>query len=131
VDLLSLFAPAYFVALPLAAVMALIWWRRHPSEWVFLLGCVSVPIWPRVATYSYVITLPFSLYLMRRFGIAKGLSFSIVTIGPLPWLMRDSGFLPGEQLENYVMFIWVCAAAFLCAYLLVAESRDAVPVEAL
>jgi len=58
-------------------------------------------------------------------------SFSIVTIGPLPWLMRDSGFLPGEQLENYVMFIWVCAAAFLCAYLLVAESRDAVPVEAL
>ncbi len=131
VDLLSLFAPAYFVALPLAAVMALIWWRRHPSEWVFLLGCVSVPIWPRVATYSYVITLPFSLYLMRRFGIAKGVSFSIVTIGPLPWLMRDSGFLPGEQLENYVMFIWVCAAAFLCAYLLVAESRDAVPVEAL
>jgi len=131
VDLMSLFAPAYFVALPLAALFAIVWWRRHPSEWVFLLGCVSVPIWPRVATYSYVITLPFSLYLTRRWGLARGLSFSVVTLGPLPWLVRDSGFLPGEQLENYMMFVWVCLAAFLCAYLLAAESRGEAPEEAL
>ncbi len=129
VDLLSLVPTAYFVALPVAAVFAIFWWRRYPSEWVFMLGCVSVPIWPRVATYSYVITLPFSLYLIRRWGLVRGLGFSVVTIGPLPWLMRDSGFLPGEQLENFVMFVWVCVAAFLCADLLAAESRDESPEE--
>lgn len=130
VDLMTLFAPAYFVALLLAAAMAIVWWRRYPSEWVFLLGCVSVPVWPRVATYSYVITLPFSLYLMRRWG-TKGLLFSVVTIGPLPWLMRDSGILPGEQLENWVMFVWVCVAAFVCAYLLAHPEGDNAHEEAL
>ncbi|MEZ4460679.1 MAG: hypothetical protein R3E66_13315 [bacterium] len=124
VDLLTLAPWALAVMVPASVVGALLVWRRYPSEWVFLLGCVSVPIWPRVATYSYVITLPFSLYLIRRFGWGRGLALSCVTLGPLPWLLRDAGVLPGEQLENWVMYIWCWCAALLCVWCLKRESEE-------
>jgi hypothetical protein len=53
----------------------------------------------------------------------KGAGFSAVTVGPLPWLLRDAGVLPGEQLENWVMFVWVVVAAGVMVRVLVEESR--------
>lgn len=123
VDLLGLYPPLFFVALGVGVALALYLWWRYPSRWLYLLGCVSVPVWPRIATYEYMVTLPVTFFLIRRWGWLRGAGFSAVTVGPLPWLLRDAGVLPGEQLENWVMFVWVVVAAGVMVRVLVEESR--------
>lgn len=120
-------APVLYAVLFVAGVGGALWFaRKYPSRWVYMLGCVSMPIWPRLSSYSYVLTLPWTLYLVRRWGLGRGLAFSAVTIGPLPWILRDSTLLPEAQVEGWAFLVWTMVSVAVCGYLLIDESRRAV-----
>lgn len=124
VNLLNVAPALYFVLFP-AAVFGALWFsRRYPSRWLFVLGCVSMPVWPRLASYSYALTLPWTLYLIRRWGYARGLAFSAVTVGPLPWILRDSTLLVDGRLEAWTLLLWTSVSAVVCCYLLMKESKS-------
>lgn len=118
IDLLNL-APAL---LPVAALVwggAAIWLdRKGDPQWAWLFGCVSIPVWPRLATYSYTLMLPVAFYLIRRWGWAKGLAYSAVLFGPIPWLLRVAPWVPGERLENWTHFVWTMVTGVVLFLLL-------------
>lgn len=105
VDLLSLAPPLLGVAAVAWAAAAFALARRG-GDWVWLFGCTSVIVFPRLATYSYSIMLPVVLFFVARWGALRGLLYGAVLIGPIPWLLRVSTLLPGEQLENWTHFVW-------------------------
>ena len=111
VDFLNL-APAL---LPVVGVLwlagALHIERRGDRAWAFLWGCASIPLWPRLATYSYVMTIPVILFLVHRWGWLRGLLASCVLVGPIPWLLRTSSWMLGERLENWTHFVWALLMA--------------------
>ncbi len=109
VDLLNLAPPLLAVAIVLWAAAAWVLDRTGDREWTWLFGCTAVVIFPRLATYSYSLALPLVLYFMRRWGVWRGLAYSVVLIGPLPWLLRTSSLMPGERLENWTHFVWMWA----------------------
>ncbi len=85
--------------------------RIQEENWIWLLGCVSLPMWPRLATYSYVICLPLILFFCQRWGWKKGLLFASV-LGPFAWVLRALTFLPNSEEEQWAFFIWIFVAAF-------------------
>ena len=103
--------------------LALAWWmaRRVPPEDSFLFGCTSIWIFPRIATYSYVLSLPLVLYCIRRFGVLRGLLLGCVLLGPLPWMLRVAPGWPMGRLENWAQFIWIVV---LTVVVMVALIRD-------
>jgi len=111
VDLLALAPPLLPVALAVWAAGAVWLFRNGPREAAFVFGCASIPVWPRLATYSYVMTLPLILFLARRYGWFKTLAWSVVLWGPVPWLLRVAPWMPGERLENWVQFSWSIVTA--------------------
>ncbi len=122
IDFLNL-APALLPVVALVWGGAAIWLdRKGDPEWAWLFGCVSIPVWPRLATYSYALMLPVVFFLIRRWGWARGLLYSAVIIGPIPWLLRVSTLLPGERLENWALFVWTMITGVVLFFML--RDRD-------
>ena len=118
VDFLNL-APWLLPVVGVAWGAAALWLdRKGDRDWVFLWGCASIPLWPRLATYSYTMTIPIVLYLVRRWGWARGLAYSCIVIGPIPWLLRVSPLMPGERLELWAHFIWTIVTSVVLFRLL-------------
>jgi hypothetical protein len=81
--------------------------RRGPEQWIWLLGCLSIPMWPRTASYSYTIMFPVMLWLIKIWGIKRGLLWCITIVGPIPWFFRTLPYLKGEQEELWLHFVWM------------------------
>ncbi len=116
VDLLTLSPPLLVIiwvcGLALGVYFLLRQKQTEGENWIWLLGCVSIPMWPRLGTYSYVICLPLVFFFCERWGWKKGLTFTFV-FGPIAWILRDSlTLLPDAQEEQWAFFIWVFIAAF-------------------
>lgn len=96
--------------------------RGAQNAWVW--GACSMPFWPRLGTYSYVMTIPLILFLVSRYGWPKGLAASAVLIGPIPWLLRTApGFEKSFLLEAWTHWVWVWVMAVVI-YLALWRGRD-------
>jgi hypothetical protein len=111
VDLLSIAPLLLGPAMVLGVCGALLLHFRRPNPMNWLWGCLSMPIWPRLASYSYILTLPFVFYCIRRWGFRKALIFNCVWLGPLPWLIREPSLVPDSRVEGWVFFVWAVASA--------------------
>ena len=110
VDLLNL-APALIAPALLTILAGGFWlWRKRIGPDMWILGCLCLPVFPRLATYSYILAFPFVLLLFRELKPFKAFLASCVVIGPLPWILRESAWLPGERLENWALFVWSIVA---------------------
>ncbi len=110
VDLLNL-APQVLPFAVVVVVGAGLWlWVRRESPDLWLLGCLCLPIFPRLATYSYVLALPVVILLFREKKPVVAFLMSCVLLGPLPWILRDSTLMEGERLENWALFLWSTVA---------------------
>lgn len=122
VDFLNLAPPLLIVAGLLWAAGAF-WLDRRNAEWAWLFGCASLAAFPRLATYSYTLMLPVLLFLIRRWGWARGLGYGIVLVGPLPWILRTSSLMPGERLENWTHFVWTIVTSVVL-FVMLSRSTD-------
>ena len=117
VDLLNL-APALLpVALLVGVAGGLALLRRGPRRWIWLYGCLSMPVWPRLASYSFILTLPVVLFLIRRWGWKRAGLYSLPMLGPLPFLLRRADpwpeQYPAEILELWSHYLWTSVTAIV------------------
>lgn len=106
----------------LAAGVVLV--RRDVADaWIW--GACTIPYWPRLGTYSYVMTFPLILFLVKRLGWLRGLLASMVFVGPLPWLLRTApGFEKDFILEAWTHWLWAWIASIAVLVLLLRSDDE-------
>ena len=72
------------------------------ADALWIWGCASVPLWPRLASYSYVALIPVLLFLLPRLGAKRVGLITLVWMGPLPWMMREVALGTSGSLEIWV-----------------------------
>ncbi|MGM0554898.1 MAG: glycosyltransferase 87 family protein [Myxococcota bacterium] len=72
----------------LAGAVALVRKLGLDDDRLWLWLCISVVVWLRAGTYSYVLFLPVFFFWWRRFGLRRAALAFVVTLGPLPWMLR-------------------------------------------
>lgn len=125
VDFLKL-SPALAIVAAAAWLVPAAWlaWKRPPNAWLF--GLASVCMWPRLAVYTYLVTMPIVAFFVARWGYRRGLALALPVIGPLPWLLRDPA---GGIYERWTLLIWAVALAVLTGWELLRAAPARAEVE--
>jgi hypothetical protein len=87
----------------LVGAVALVRKRGWNDELLWLWLCVSVVAWPRAGTYTYALYLPVFFFWWRRWDLRRAALAFVITLGPLPWMMRAFGYF-GEY--GWLQLAW-------------------------